>query len=101
MFAPHPYYREWSRGVNSCQNRQTILDNSCLRRPDSVQLSTVPATLQKVIGSGDALEKMRIGTFSRRANASPTTFERVCSSAYGPGIRSTGLPSWMLLPNDL
>ena len=63
------------RGVCSCQNCQTILDNHCLRRPDSVQLSTVPATLQKVIGSGDAFEGMWIGTFPRRANASPTTFQ--------------------------
>jgi hypothetical protein len=63
------------RGVCSCQNCLTILDNHCLRRPDPVQLSTVPATLQKVIGSGDALEGMWIGTSPRRANASPTTFQ--------------------------
>jgi len=56
-------YQSLDSGVCSCQNCQTILDNHCLRRPDSVQLSTVPATLQKVIGSGAALEGMWIGTF--------------------------------------
>jgi hypothetical protein len=93
-------YQSLDSGVCSCQNCQTILDNHCLRRPDSVQLSTVPATLQKVIGSGAALEGMWIGTFPHRASASPTTL-RVCSFAYGPGIPSTGCPSEMLLPSDL
>jgi hypothetical protein len=64
---------ESASGVNSCQNCVTIFDNSCLRRLDSVQLSAVPATVQKVIGSGAALEEMWIGTFPRQANASPTT----------------------------
>jgi hypothetical protein len=55
-----------------CQQLPKIVDNprqSCLRRPDSVQLPTVPATLQKVIESGAAREGMRFGTFPLWANA--------------------------------
>ena len=88
-------------GVNSCPKSLTILDMCCLRRPDPVQLSKVPATFRKVIESGVALEVMRIGTSLLRASESPTTLVRVCSSAYGHRLSSSGCPSDRLLPSDL
>jgi putative transposase len=45
-------------------------------------------------------ESIRTGTCPLWTSASPTTL-RVCSLADGPGIRSTGCPSRMLLPSSL
>jgi hypothetical protein len=78
-------------GVNSCLGFQTILDSYYSRRPVSVQPVGVPTKCQQVIETGSALKTIRAGTSPLWASDSPTTF-RVCSSAYGPGIPSSGCP---------
>src|SRR5260221_8407115 len=86
-----------------CQQLPKIIDNpgqQRARRPGSVRPARVPSAFGQVSSPGHVRESTRAGTCPLGTSDSPTTL-RVCASAYGPGIRSTGFPSRMLLPSSL